>query len=331
MRIEYSSPILNQFASNAGQGNMKLRNGGLLESAAPKKYYKYQLLDPVNSPYARFRFHFRTIEQLKSLGLFISAPKKTLVSSGSTSSVDSVDDNIDSRRASADSMATTENSIHLLIPKANDEDSTIDPREIANVTPTPSPSPIPSRDTSPFLRDRLKVNRPSKIRPARLNTNTSHRTSSPTKGLAALLKTPVTPAFLNPLRSSSPTKRRSMLKPAPLTLSLDGVEFDISRKGRRSLSPFTTAGILRKEVMSPTPPTAPPSVTTFTIEDEIAEMEALAHIQHTSGTKGKLKKKADTNDPNTKTARKIAAQPLKDLFQRAKSRKEKSSSNKIRF
>lgn len=47
--------------ANSHGGAMKLQNGGVLEAAAAKKYYQYQLVDPLDTPYVRFRFYLRTI------------------------------------------------------------------------------------------------------------------------------------------------------------------------------------------------------------------------------------------------------------------------------
>ena len=38
----------------------RLSSGGLLEPGLPARRYKYQLLDPVDEPFATFRFYYRT-------------------------------------------------------------------------------------------------------------------------------------------------------------------------------------------------------------------------------------------------------------------------------
>jgi hypothetical protein len=47
-----------------------------------------------------------------------------------------------------------------------------------------------------------------------------------------------------------------------LTLKIDNADFELERKKRRPLSPFNSAGALR-EMISPTPPSAPAAVTEF--------------------------------------------------------------------
>ena len=42
----------------------RLSNGGLLEPGFPRRRYKYQLLDPVDEPYAAFRFQYRSYGQI---------------------------------------------------------------------------------------------------------------------------------------------------------------------------------------------------------------------------------------------------------------------------
>lgn len=47
----------------------RLSNGGLLEQGLPCRRYKYQLVDPVDEPYASFRFYYRTFGELASCSI----------------------------------------------------------------------------------------------------------------------------------------------------------------------------------------------------------------------------------------------------------------------
>ena len=72
-----------------------------------------------------------------------------------------------------------------------------------------------------------------------------------------------------PKVKSSPKK----LQKKALTLNLEGAHFDLEKKKpRRPLSPFTSGGALRR-MLSPVPPSAPPTVTEFgpRISEEIEE------------------------------------------------------------
>lgn len=40
--------------------NGRIINAGLVEPGLPKRRYKYQLLDPLDEPYAIFRFYYRS-------------------------------------------------------------------------------------------------------------------------------------------------------------------------------------------------------------------------------------------------------------------------------
>jgi hypothetical protein len=60
------------------------------------------------------------------------------------------------------------------------------------------------------------------------------------------------------------------LQKKSLTLKIDGADFELEKKKQRPLSPFNSAGALRR-MMSPTPPSAPAVVTEFgpTVAQEV--------------------------------------------------------------
>lgn len=39
---------------------LRLINAGVLHQSHPQRYYKYALLDPLDQPFATFRFYYRT-------------------------------------------------------------------------------------------------------------------------------------------------------------------------------------------------------------------------------------------------------------------------------
>lgn len=72
-----------------------------------------------------------------------------------------------------------------------------------------------------------------------------------------------------PSPSRFPLSPRRLFK-KKLTVNINGTEFDLERK-KRPLSPFTSAGMLRKLV----PPSAPAAMTEFgpTVKDEVEKLE----------------------------------------------------------
>ncbi|KAI9751329.1 MAG: hypothetical protein M4579_006112 [Chaenotheca gracillima] len=58
-----------------GPKGVELKNGGLLGPKDPKRYYKYALVDPLDHPFATFRYYCNTWEQLENLGIISEAPE----------------------------------------------------------------------------------------------------------------------------------------------------------------------------------------------------------------------------------------------------------------
>ena len=48
-----------------------LVNAGRASSDHPKRFYKFALIDPVDQPFARFHYYYRTWEQLEYLGIVV--------------------------------------------------------------------------------------------------------------------------------------------------------------------------------------------------------------------------------------------------------------------
>ncbi|KAF2744794.1 hypothetical protein M011DRAFT_470104 [Sporormia fimetaria CBS 119925] len=55
------------FAKNGG--GISLVNAGKAGGAHPKRFYKFALIDPLDQPYASFRYHYRTWDQPEELGI----------------------------------------------------------------------------------------------------------------------------------------------------------------------------------------------------------------------------------------------------------------------
>lgn len=52
-----------------GTDLLSLVNAGRAGPEQPKRFYKFALVDPVDRPFATFRYYYRTWEQLRHLGL----------------------------------------------------------------------------------------------------------------------------------------------------------------------------------------------------------------------------------------------------------------------
>lgn len=52
-----------------GDNRNSLINAGRAGPRQPKRFYEFALIDPIDQPFARFRYYYRTWEQLRDLGL----------------------------------------------------------------------------------------------------------------------------------------------------------------------------------------------------------------------------------------------------------------------
>lgn len=62
---EYALDELDKNSADHGS----LVNAGRAGPEQPKRFYKFALIDPVDQPFATFRYHYRTWDQLRELGL----------------------------------------------------------------------------------------------------------------------------------------------------------------------------------------------------------------------------------------------------------------------
>ncbi|KAL9117197.1 MAG: hypothetical protein Q9187_006267, partial [Circinaria calcarea] len=55
-------------------GGISLPRAGLLALNQPRRYYRYHLLDPLDKPFATFRYYHRTWDELERLGVISPSP-----------------------------------------------------------------------------------------------------------------------------------------------------------------------------------------------------------------------------------------------------------------
>jgi hypothetical protein len=89
--------------------------------------------------------------------------------------------------------------------------------------------------------------------------------------------------------------QKSPKKPRPsLKVQISGVDFELEKDAKQSLSPFTAGDMLRR-VVGPAPPSAPPNITAFgpTVDDDVNAMieEMEASLRKKKKEKQRKKKK----------------------------------------
>ena len=290
-----------------------LVNGGLLGPNDPKRRYKYQLLDPVDKPYAIIRLYYRPLALLRAMG--VVAPPSSHSRQTSTASDPSCASSESMPESRAASVASSTRS------PARSESSTRSGSSRGGTPPTDSVTAwlrhhrlqkytsilaTLSFDTLVTLSDddlaRLGVaakgSRAKLLRELEIYQQQHHKEAGDTAQGYGKEKENVTVGWAQkPARScvSKPERVKDIdsVSPAPeaalsssskslkkarpsLTVQINGVEFDLEKeKKKRPLSPFTPGGRLRR-LLSPQPPSAPARITAFgpTIDDEVNEMLA---------------------------------------------------------
>ncbi|KAJ4511736.1 hypothetical protein HRR83_004225 [Exophiala dermatitidis] len=277
---------------------LRLADGGLLESGLRPRRYQYQLLDPIDMPYAAFRFYCRSYGEQSLL-------KHNNHSSPSPAYLENYGI---IRLPNHTSPCTSPNST---VSQASVQDSMSSPGNHNPHTAESTGSPLPSSPPQPAVipSPALVANEPAKghanspiqalgkaahIPISDSDDSLSVRTKdsieelpssvpwSPKSSRPAEKKAPDGCRQLDPEMPASPTRSpksaRQRLK-KKLTVTINGAEFDIERK-KRPLSPFTSGGVLRKASM---PQTAPPALTEFgpTVEDEVREQMSreIRHVE----------------------------------------------------
>jgi hypothetical protein len=276
-----------------------LCDGGILEPGFPQRRYKYQLLDAVDSPYATFRFYYRTLEYLKSHGVVEGSFSRA---SSTTASVEYHDASSTLTRTcrpgdGSSSTAGDASSVYSVeIPRLSRPDA-------SGGKTTSSDANIPPSDSEESLshvtRDSIEDLPSSVPRSPKSPTALPQGDDSPQTFEAILRECPDPTAS----PSRSPTKIMSSMSPRrlfkkKLTVNIGGAEFNLERK-KRPLSPFTSGGMLRKLVPA-TPPSAPPTLTHFgpTVRDEVQKLE-----ERYSSTKGNVDDDRECADTVKRTTR----------------------------
>ncbi|KAF1924001.1 uncharacterized protein M421DRAFT_404251 [Didymella exigua CBS 183.55] len=68
-RVEREMDVYGKTGHATNAGGISLVNAGRAGPELPKRFYKFALTDPVDQPFATFRYSYRTWEQLRELGL----------------------------------------------------------------------------------------------------------------------------------------------------------------------------------------------------------------------------------------------------------------------
>ncbi|KAI9720845.1 MAG: hypothetical protein M1812_002684 [Candelaria pacifica] len=222
------------------EGQVRLLTAGNIESGHPQRYYKYALIDPTDQPFASFRYHFRTWEQLDALG--IGTPRASLSSQRSAKS-DSSSSKDDSTNDASSPQLPQEQSLNEGIsegPAPNSPTSSQPSTATATATTQPTlpthhqttsqislslPAPPPDRPTpspQPHLPGSFPLPSPSPI--PSLPSLHPRRSFSPFDWLR---------------RTSSPTGRTSSpfhRDPSPRDASLSSLESDPKKREKSNLS-----------------------------------------------------------------------------------------------
>ncbi|KAL2418112.1 hypothetical protein ABEF95_001036 [Exophiala dermatitidis] len=278
-RIEHRRRVRNlppglgavELGGNRTEG-LRLADGGLLEPGLRPRRYQYQLLDPVDMPYAAFRFYCRSYAYLENYG-FIRLPNHTspCTSPNSTVSQASVQNSMSSP---GNHNLHTAESTGSPLPSSPPQPTVIQsPVLVANEpakghanSPTQALGkaahiPISDSDDSLSVRTKDSIEElPSSV-PRSPKSSRSAEKRAFDGGRQVDPEMPASP-------TRSPKSARQRLK-KKLTVTINGAEFDIERK-KRPLSPFTSGGVLRKACV---PQTAPAALTEFgpTVEDDVRE------------------------------------------------------------
>ncbi|EOD52717.1 putative glutaminase a protein [Neofusicoccum parvum UCRNP2] len=71
-RIQREAPeLIETEVGKDGAGGIDLVNAGCLKKENPKRFYRFALIDSLKKPYVTFRYYYRSLEQLKTLGVVI--------------------------------------------------------------------------------------------------------------------------------------------------------------------------------------------------------------------------------------------------------------------
>ncbi|OAG34321.1 hypothetical protein AYO21_11531 [Fonsecaea monophora] len=255
----------------------RLTNSGYLEPCIRPRRYKYQLLDPVDMPYAAFQFHFRPYEYFEEHGI---VQLQVCPSTCSTrSSIIS--------ESSGNVQLVMNESAHDTAHEHWDDSSPLgsSPRQSSTLTSPTKIGHITSITERPTLTKTKSSASSINIPLSDSDDSLSVRTKDSIEDLSSRVprspRSPRSPSRREKNTEDERTKRNAEIPPSPtpstksprqrlkkkLTVTINGANFDVDRK-RRPLSPFNSGGMLRKACV---PQTAPATVTEFgpTVEEEV--------------------------------------------------------------
>ncbi|KIW78201.1 hypothetical protein Z517_08034 [Fonsecaea pedrosoi CBS 271.37] len=276
-RVRDLEPGLGETGSVSDNADgLRLTNSGYLEPCIRPRRYKYQLLDPVDMPYAAFQFHFRPYEYLEEHGI---VQLQVCPSTCSTrSSIVS---------ESSGNVQLVNESAHDTAHEHWDDSSPLgsSPRQSSTLTSPTKIGHITSITERPTLTktksSASSINTPLSDSDDSLSVRTKDSIEDLSSKVPRSPRSPRSPSRREKTTEDKRTKRNAEIPPSPtpstksprqrlkkkLTVTINGANFDVDRK-RRPLSPFNSGGMLRKACV---PQTAPATVTEFgpTVEEEV--------------------------------------------------------------
>ncbi|OJD29136.1 glutaminase a protein [Diplodia corticola] len=75
-RVQRETPeLMETEVGREGAGGINLVNAGCLKRENPKRFYDFALIDSLKEPFAKFRYYYRSVDQLETLGVIVRAPQ----------------------------------------------------------------------------------------------------------------------------------------------------------------------------------------------------------------------------------------------------------------
>ncbi|KIX06175.1 uncharacterized protein Z518_04149 [Rhinocladiella mackenziei CBS 650.93] len=251
---------------------LRLTISSLLEPGLHARRFKYQLLDPVDPPYAAFRFFYRPYKFLEDQR--IVRLREPISPCSSVSSIVSQSSFNESTHVPVEERPEGIKEIENPLPNspkreegslspdtARGAESSREGRVTNAIKASDSFTHMPSSDSDDSLSARIKDSVEDLRSAVPRSPKSSHSLKDSTEGGCKI----DIEDTLSPTPSSKSARQHLKKK---LTVDTHGVDFDLGRK-KRPLSSFNSAGVFRKAMI---PQTAPAAVTEFgpTMENKVA-------------------------------------------------------------